>query len=201
MKKEFREKIIANLEAHFKYRTGNSSNVGKSYARNVKINHINIPNKILDAAYNLTDKEWFYDHLNFQIEEFEHRQNNRMTIGFNGRSGGYCVLYNMSIKTLDYKTRCNRCWNNTWYEKEMKCPKCGKGTLKKLEKPMTQKQIDYTDLTDPSEMGDEDLLEIVEILLDFNQTVDAMIEETKYFASEITAGRISLETGYEPEEE
>jgi hypothetical protein len=200
-----REKIIHTLDRHFKYDTMNSWNGQKSYAKNVKLGNIVIPDALRDICYDLTQAEWFYDNLMCcEIEEFEERNNNRYTIGFNGRSGGYCVLYKMSIKTLDYKTRCDTCWKPTWYDKVMPCQVCGKtrgGTLRLLTKPMTQKQTDSSGFGDADELDDDSLLHIFHIVIDFNITVTNMIESMLYYAREIKEGKMDLNTGSEPEEE
>jgi hypothetical protein len=54
-------------------------------------------------------------------------------VGFNGRSGGYLVLYRGGKEKSGYKTRCNQCARLTWYETEQPCHVSGcDGTLERL---------------------------------------------------------------------
>lgn len=203
MLKTVRSKLIDVINSQFVYYTNNSWNKSVSYARNVKIHNIGIPREILDEAYNLTSKEWFYDQIrNFEIDEFEARHDNRLTIGFNGRSSGYAVLYKMNLKALDYKSRCNHCGNPTWYTTEIICPKCKVGTLKILKKPIIQKVVGGgVRIEDPYDSDDNDLVDMVCTLTDFNNTVDSMIDLTRDLARSVKNGDIDIETGEEPEVE
>jgi len=201
MLKATRQLIIDKLESQFTYYTMNSWNKTRSYARNVKIQHIHIPEDIVSHAYDLVSKEWFYDCLKYSIiNQFETRNNDSFTIGFNGRSSGYAVLYKMSYKVLDYCTRCDRCGTPTWYEDGVKCRKCKTGTLRQLKKPMRQKVVGGGVMVDDfNDVEGEVLLNTLLTLVDFNNTVDDMIELTKSLAKQVKDGEIDVETGNEPD--
>ena len=79
------------LKDHFQYYTMNSWNRSKSIANNVKLYKLGLSGDwtvVLDFLSNDS-----YDCINSMIEdwEFEHKS---YKVGFNGRSGGYLVLYN-----------------------------------------------------------------------------------------------------------
>ena len=77
---------------HFRYFTMNSWNRLKSIANNVKVYAMKLSNtdralEIVWACDDWTDNE-FYREVNDRIAE------SGLRVGFNGRSGGYLVLYN-----------------------------------------------------------------------------------------------------------
>jgi hypothetical protein len=79
------------LKNHYQYYTLNSWNGLKSIANNVKVYNLKLSGNCYNALTFLQDDN--YDNLNSMIEdwEYEHRG---YKVGFNGRSGGYLVLYN-----------------------------------------------------------------------------------------------------------
>lgn len=80
------------LKNHFQYNTMNSWNHVKSFANNVKLYNLGLKDE--KKAYQITSDEYspFYEDLSVCVfENFEDKYNVR--IGFNGRSGGYLVIY------------------------------------------------------------------------------------------------------------
>jgi hypothetical protein len=75
-----------------RYYTMNSWNLSTSLAYNLKVYNV-IPDKYLDRVYELMEIEGFYDDINFLIGNFDESFNYEWQAGFNGRSGGYLVLY------------------------------------------------------------------------------------------------------------
>lgn len=100
-----RKEMVDFLKNHFRYDTANSWNKSTSYARNVKIYNIGLSEVLEAKALDLICEEGFndmmarlYDPL---VEQFEEETD--YTIGFNGRSDGYLVLYNKinTLKSID----------------------------------------------------------------------------------------------------
>jgi len=88
-----KQEMVDYLEGHFRYYTLNSWNCLHSYARNVKLYNLNLPNGIEDKAYEIvfmedSDFVWNTNEImhDFGIEHPGY------SVGFNGRSGGYIVL-------------------------------------------------------------------------------------------------------------
>ena len=82
-----------------RYYTMNSWNGSKSLAYNLKIYNI-IDRELQDACYELLDTEYFYaDYINPIVYAFERKYNHEWQAGFNGRSGGYLVLYKGGINS------------------------------------------------------------------------------------------------------
>lgn len=89
-----REEMIDYLVNHFKYHTLHSWNQSTSYAHCVKVNHLDgLTNAERDKLYDLVQADDFYDEINFLMNEFAIFHKHAYQVGFNGRSGGYIVLY------------------------------------------------------------------------------------------------------------
>ena len=101
-----RKEMVTYLKNHFRYNTANSWNQSTSYANNVKVYNLGLSDELKDRAYDLICEEGFNDLMNYQyydlIDQFEEDADG-YTIGFNGRSGGYLVLYhkNYPFRSLD----------------------------------------------------------------------------------------------------
>ena len=81
-----------------RYYTMNSWNLSESLAYNLKIYNV-IDDELQDACYDLLDVDYFYeDYINPLIQDFEEKYNHEWQAGFNGRSGGYLVLYTGGIE-------------------------------------------------------------------------------------------------------
>lgn len=79
------------LKEHFRYDTMNSWNRLQSIANNVKIYNLNLDGDCWVALSMLNKDNYFA--VNMMIEDWEDEHPN-YKVGFNGRSGGYLVLYN-----------------------------------------------------------------------------------------------------------
>lgn len=79
------------LKNHFQYYTMNSWNRQKSIAHNVKVYNLGLSGDHWTALTFLQDDDYFVVNMMIEDWEAEHRG---YKVGFNGRSGGYLVLYN-----------------------------------------------------------------------------------------------------------
>ena len=102
--------MITYLSNHFRYDTQLSVNQSTSYAINVKVNNLVFAdNEASLRAYDLlSTDDWQWD-VNRIIREFNARHDHSYQIGWNGRSGGYLVLYKGGKKISDYKSHCIFC--------------------------------------------------------------------------------------------
>lgn len=104
-----RNKMIDFLSHHSRYYTMHSWNGLTSYANNVKLYNLDLPDDLKDKAYDFIYAECFEytEDVNNLIDDFRSRTG--YTAGFNGRSSGYIVLYdtsgqyneNISYKSVD----------------------------------------------------------------------------------------------------
>lgn len=79
-----------------RYYTMNSWNNSESLAYNLKVYNV-IDHKLQDKVYDLMQAEDFYNEINEMIWLFDMSHNYEWQAGFNGRSGGYLVLYKGGI--------------------------------------------------------------------------------------------------------
>lgn len=79
------------LNNHFMYDTMSSWNGLKSIANNVKVYNLNLEGDAWEALAALERDDYFT--VNDMIEDWEY-EHKGYKVGFNGRSGGYLVLYN-----------------------------------------------------------------------------------------------------------
>jgi hypothetical protein len=89
--------MIDFLTNHYRYDTMNSWNRSTSYANKMKVYKC-IPSELQSKVFELMEAEGFYDDLNMLIEDWNAEQNYYYQAGFNGRSGGYLVLYEGSVE-------------------------------------------------------------------------------------------------------
>ncbi|CAG0960669.1 hypothetical protein METP2_00763 [Methanosarcinales archaeon] len=164
-----REEMIEFLSQHFRYDTMNSWNRSTSYARNIKLHRLGLTREQENRAYEIIQADGAYDKINGIIRAFGVTNDYRYQIGFNGRSGGYLVLYQGGKKDPGYKTRCDNCGKLTWYETEQPCKMSGcDGTLTLLKSPVFQvftqpgkgmdMEKDFEDLEDDSLRNRYDLV-------------------------------------------
>lgn len=125
-----RSAMVEFLTQHYRYDTMGSHNRSTSYAHCVKIHNMRLTNEQIDKAYDylsVDDSDW---HGRDQIiDQFTQEQGGRYTIGSNGRSGGYLVLYQSQFEESPYKSRCRSCGQlnckTTAESLGNKCGRCG----------------------------------------------------------------------------
>ncbi len=114
------------LKGHFRYYTMNSWNGSHSFARNVKVQRINAPSN----AYEFLDCDEVQEMYQSIIEDFTEDHKGKFTIGFNGRSNGYLVLYNSEYQKEEHKSLCCACGQRNFQDvpkgEKAICGKCGK---------------------------------------------------------------------------
>ncbi len=103
-----RNTMVDFLTKHFRYDTLNSWNGLTSFANNVKLHKLSIPRDLEDMAYDIVCSDvdrYDYDvMIDGLIKDF--RNETGYTAGFNGRSGGYIVLYDCNKKSDGGYTTC-----------------------------------------------------------------------------------------------
>jgi hypothetical protein len=125
-----RQAMIDFLSGHYRYDTANSCNQSTSYAHCVKIHSLGLTNAQDDKAHDYLsadESDWYQrDEI---IERFTREQGGRYTIGSNGRSSGYLVLYQSQYKQSEHKSRCRACgqlnFKTVAETNGNKCGRCG----------------------------------------------------------------------------
>lgn len=90
--KRNKKEMIAFLRGHYRYNTMNSWNNSTSYANKVKVWDV-IPSSLQDKVFEMMDVEGFYDDINWILEDWGMENDYSYQAAFNGRSGGYIVMY------------------------------------------------------------------------------------------------------------
>ena len=93
--KRNRKEMIEFLSNHFRYNTMNSWNRSSSYANKMKIYTLDLPKEIEDKLWEMLNVEeaWFYINQHIRDYKLNGFLPDGYDVGFNGRSGGYLVLY------------------------------------------------------------------------------------------------------------
>ena len=88
-----RREMTDYLRNHFRYSTMNSWNHATSYACNLKIYGLGLDPEIESKLYDMLDTREFLLMRQEALYLFNAVHNFRWQAGFNGRSGGYLILY------------------------------------------------------------------------------------------------------------
>jgi len=107
-----------------RYNTMNSWNASTAPAYNLKIYNV-IPRDLQGKVFEMMECDSFYEDINCLIDEFGIRHNYEWQAGFNGRSGGYLVLYKGEKKLSDHKSVCTICGQRNFRTVEETGTKCG----------------------------------------------------------------------------
>ena len=203
--KRSRKELTDFLQNHPRYDTMSSWNNATSYAHNIKINRLGLTREQTNAAYEMLDTDFWYEGgLNFIIDDFTTEQGGYYTIGNNGRSGGYLVLYNSRREPTGHLSYCPKCGQRNSKKVEPDVDKCGRcGHSPRVDyrtPPMTlrvsNKSIDQGEDFDPEEWTMDQLRERVELVQAFDQACDDIRSEFIYMLDNFD---VEEETVYTPE--
>jgi len=187
-KKDIRE----FLEGHPRYNTMNSWNDSTSYARCIKVTHVEFPDKETESiAFDVVgaDSDWWEaSGIRQTIWEFDCSYGHRWQIGTNGRSGGYLVLYQGGFQEPGkcYKRYCISCGQGNYKKDADVCGRCGEEGL--IDYPFVQRMCwpgRGTDHREDFEDWDFDALrDRLNLVWDFDDTVDCCIKRFIDFCTE-----------------
>lgn len=178
--KNNRQEMEDFLKNHFRYYTANSWNKATSYANNLKIHSLGLPDKIANNLYKLLTVEEVSLDIGYLISEWGKEYDYRWQVGFNGRSGGYLVLYQGDLVESEYKSYCPTCGqsNYKFATENSLCGVCG--SPRNNYKTTPKEVITYPGLgTDQGEdFADWDissLRERVSLVQDFDMLCDDVV--------------------------
>lgn len=179
--KRSRKKMCEFLDNHFRYSTMNPWNGCTSFANNVKIYNLKL-GELESKAYEAIQDELMYEICVYPIiNEFSERTNGRYTIGFNGRCGGYLVLYSSEYELSQYKSYCPKCGQQNFKEVPEgevgvcgRCRQQSRVNYKEIPKVLRIFPGRSIELDEDTDM--RSLKELVEIVEEFDKTCDEIIE-------------------------
>jgi hypothetical protein len=120
-----RKGMIDFLSQHFRYDTLNSWNHATSYAHCVKLHRLGLAASEYDNAYDVLQAAEMSDAWQPVIDDFTEEQAGCATIGFNGRSGGYLVLYESAYQDSQYRSYCTQCGQGNYQSATPENSQCG----------------------------------------------------------------------------
>jgi len=109
------------LKNHYRYFTCNSWNRATSYANNMKLYRLDIPDEFYHSAYEMLDMAEFQVAVGILIDSWEASHDFKWQVGQNGRMGGYLVLYRGTLRPTEYKSVCTKCGQRN-YTKVLELP-------------------------------------------------------------------------------
>lgn len=201
--KRSRRAMTEYLRDHFRYNTMNGWNNSTAYAHNLKIHHLGLEREITNKLFDLIQTEDFYEPIRDLIDEFGADHNYQWQAGFNGRSGGYLVLYQGEQKPSGYKSYCTGCGQKNFKsvtESGNKCGRCGRPARRDFSQ--THMSVHTfpgrsTDQYEEFEDWDMDSLRgRVGLICEFDALADAIVAEAVYMAENYEARE---ETFYVPQ--
>jgi hypothetical protein len=180
-----KEEMAKFLSGHFRYDTMSSWNRGTSYANKAKIFDLGLSKSEQDKAFSLieTDDSWGVISSD-PIRNFTEDAGGNYTIGRNGRSGGYLVLYSAEYYNPGYKSCCPRCGQLNYREVTSDKDVCGvcKAPRSNLKKPLRwlrtkSSSIDQCmEFSDFMDMDVDELRSRVDLVCAFDRACDEVRE-------------------------
>ena len=189
--KRSREEMTTYLAGHFRYNTMNSWNRSTSYACNMKLYNLGLDRDTENKLWDLIEVPEFYDRLNELIEEFGRRHNYLWQAGWNGRSGGYLVLYQGGTKRSEYRSFCTKCGQKNYTsvaKTETRCGVCNEETRIDFVKPPMQifsypgRSVDMDE--DFEDWSLYELRERTGLVQEFDRLADDIVAEALRIAEE-----------------
>lgn len=184
-----RKAMTEFLANHFRYHTLNGWNYHSSYANNLKVDRIGLSDEQVTKLLDIMDCEGAYDKVNDKIWEFGNSHDWKWQAAFNGRNGGYLVLYQGGWRTDGHKSYCTVCGQENFTSVEESgcmCGRCGRNTRVNFSVP--RKQI-YTELGKGLDMDNdfedwtmEELRDRVKLIEEFDKLCDDIEEEAAWLA-------------------
>jgi hypothetical protein len=155
----------------------NSWNQATAPAYNLKIHNV-IDNSLQNKVFELMESEDFYDNINELIRGFDIENDYNWQAGFNGRSGGYLVLYRGGKKLSEHKSYCKSCGQKnftTIEENNNICGCCGKATRVNYSVPR------YESFSYPGKNTEDDEVP-GNVLRAFRKLAVNIVKEVEYMA-------------------
>lgn len=124
-----RQEMAGYLRQHFRYDTAHSWNHATSYACDLKLYRLGLEPEIESRLYDMLDTQEFYDMRNAILSRFNRAHKYRWQAAFNGRSGGYLVLYQGELRLTGYLSYCASCGQGNFQSTRDNgnvCGACGK---------------------------------------------------------------------------
>lgn len=173
-----RRAMVDFIEGHYRYFTMNPWNKRSSYANCVKVYQLGLTHNQISRVWDILDTD-YWDEIRYPIDVFTEENGGRYTIGSNGRSGGYLVLYRGEYYDPGYRSRCRACGQLNYQAVDGvgQCGRCKKAELVNID-PLRWHRVIGGGIDD--EIGRDDLMDLsigdlrekVELVCRFDRACD-----------------------------
>lgn len=187
--KRSRAEMTAYLSGHFRYNTMNSWNRSTTYACNMKLYKLGLDRETEDKLWDMIQVPEFYERLNERIEDFNQQHNYLWQAGWNGRSGGYLVLYQGGTKPSRYRSYCTICGQKNYTSVAETGNWCGvcneEARVDYIKPPMQIFSFPGRDVDMDEDFEDWSLYELqqrTELVQEFDRLADDIVAEALYIA-------------------
>ena len=187
--KRSRAEMTAYLSGHFRYNTMNSWNRSTTYACNMKLYKLGLDQETEDKLWDMIQVPEFYERLNERIEDFNRQHNYLWQAGWNGRSGGYLVLYQGGTKPSGYRSYCTKCGQKNYTSVAETGNWCGvcneEARVDYIKPPMQIFPFPGRDVDMDEDFEDWSLYELqqrTELVQEFDRLADDIVAEALYIA-------------------
>ena len=187
--KRSRAEMTAYLSGHFRYNTMNSWNRSTSYACNMKLYKLGLDQETEDKLWDMIQVPEFYEWLNERIEDFNWQHNYLWQAGWNGRSGGYLVLYQGGTKPSGYRSYCTKCGQKNYTSVAETGNWCGvcneEARVDYIKPPMQIFSFPGRNVDMDEDFEDWSLYELqqrTELVQEFDRLADDIVAEALYIA-------------------
>ncbi|MCL2343182.1 MAG: hypothetical protein FWC62_04690 [Firmicutes bacterium] len=185
-----RGEMTSFLASHFRYPTMNSWNNATSYACNLKVDRLRLDHELVMKLFDLIRVPDFFDPINDMVREFGEDHHYAWQAGFNGRSGGYLVLYQSALESSGYKSYCTACGQQNCKsvaETGNVCGKCGQPARVDYAK-QHMRIVTYTGrgTDDGEDFSDWEMCQLrdrVQLVQEFDRLADSIVQEAIYIAN------------------
>jgi len=190
--KRSRKAMVTFLKEHYRYCTMRSNS--SSYAHNMKLHGLGFDSETRGKLYDLIQCDGFYCTINDLIYDFGIEHNWLWQAGFNGRSGGYLVLYQGEKKPSGYKSFCPMCGQKNWTsisENSGKCGVCKHDRIDYITPHMVVNTFPSRGTDDYDDFEDWEMYLLrkrVTLIQSFDKLADSIVAEAVYLANEYQVG-------------
>ena len=187
--KRSRAEMTAYLSGHFRDNTMNSWNRSTTYACNMKLYKLGLDRETEDKLWDMIQVPEFYERLNERIVDFNRKHNYLWQAGWNGRSGGYLVLYQGGTKPSGYRSYCTKCGQKNYTSVAETGNRCGvcneEARVDYIKPPMQIFSFPGRDVDMDEDFEDWSLYELqqrTELVQEFDRLADDIVAEALYIA-------------------
>jgi hypothetical protein len=186
-----KQAMIEFLSGHPRYHTMNSWNRTTSYANCIKMYRLGLTHEQSDRAWDILDSD-YWDEIRYPIDDFTEETGGCYTIGNNGRSGGYLVLYQGEFYDPGYKSRCRACGQLNYQAisgEVGRCGRCGEDERINLSRPLHWHRVKSGGIDEEMDFSDwstSDLRDRVELVCRFDRACDEIRDAFIYLIDNCT---------------